>query len=86
MLNKRHYAGGATFVVLAISMCIALSVVGCTSSPTPSSTAVPTVEPTATLMASRKVALLFSYEADFWATLDEDEGVVEGVAQVGLGE
>ncbi|RLC98148.1 MAG: hypothetical protein DRI77_05665, partial [Chloroflexi bacterium] len=30
--------------------------------------------------------LLFSYEADFWATFDEDEGVVEGLANLGYVE
>jgi len=32
------------------------------------------------------VALLFSYEQDFWATFDEDNGVVEGLATLGYVE
>jgi len=43
-------------------------------------------EPTAMLPAPRKVVLLFSYEQDFWATSDEDNGVVEGLAILGYVE
>ena len=85
-MKPQNTVSRTAILILVISVFLCLSVAGCTPSETANPTVQPTIEPTATLPAPKKVALIFSYEQDFWATLDEDNGVIEGLATLGYVE
>ncbi len=83
MSNKKLFH--LIFVMILIA---SIGLVACTQQATASPTIAPAVEPTEAAPApvAKKVVLLYSYEQDFWATLDEDTGIVEGLATLGYVE
>lgn len=65
--------------------------IGCSANAAPTPTVIPPTEvpptPTPVLAAEKRhVVILYSYEADFFATTQEDEGIVTGLAQMGYVE
>ena len=67
---------------------VATLVFGVGSSATPTATAVPpstTTKPAQTAPPKKAVAL-FSYQVDFWCVIDENKGIVEGLAKAGYVE
>lgn len=72
-------------IILMVVMLFVL-LVGCDQESEPTETAVsPTVTPTAEpeLAEERHVVVLYSYEPDFFATTQEDSGIISGLASTG---
>ncbi len=88
MIRTKYYV---SYLVIFIVLAMVVACAGANtdvSPPTPvPATATPeTVSPTPVVENAKKAVILFSYEPDFWATADEDRGVVSGLETMGFTE